>query len=121
MAVGAGIGAIGGTVDAIIYSNDNQDYSQFLNRVEEGVVIGISAASLGMAIRAAIDYKPLDKSTREFLDSLDNDIQKFMYDERTNLNDLDRMVVKHEKAEKIIQVAKEAANDSFRFSNELAK
>lgn len=39
-AVGAGIGAIGGTVDTIIYSNDNPDYGQFLNRVKDGVVIG---------------------------------------------------------------------------------
>ena len=61
LAVGAGIGAIGGTVDAIIYSVDNQDYSQFLNRVKDGVVIGISAASLGMAMRAVINYKPAVK------------------------------------------------------------
>lgn len=29
IAIGAGIGAIGGTIDTYIYSNDNQDYSQF--------------------------------------------------------------------------------------------
>jgi hypothetical protein len=140
-AVGAGIGAIGGTVDAIIYSNDNQDYSQFLNRVKDGVVIGISAASLGMAIHAAINYKPqakstsspieestnspIDESTAEFLNSLDNDIQKFMYDERTNLKDLDAIIIKESKANEVIQVAKEVAEDvakdSFRFSYELDK
>jgi hypothetical protein len=62
LAIGAGIGAIGGTVDAIIYSVDNQDYSQFFNRVKGGVVIGISAASLGAAMRAVINYKPLQSS-----------------------------------------------------------
>lgn len=140
-AVGAGIGAIGGTVDAIIYSNDNQDYGQFLNRVKDGVVIGISAASLGMAIRAVINHKsqaestnspieesansPIDESTAEFLNSLDNDIQKFMYDERTNLKDLDAIIIKESKANEVVQVAKEVAEDvakdSFRFSYELDK
>ena len=56
LAVGAGIGAMGGTLDAVIYSNDNQDYSQFADRVKDGVVTGIRAASLGMAIRSYINY-----------------------------------------------------------------
>ena len=54
LAVGAGIGAIGGTIDAVIYSNDNQDYGQFLSRVKEGVVAGIRGASIGMTVRNLI-------------------------------------------------------------------
>jgi predicted outer membrane repeat protein len=55
-AIGAGIGAIGGTLDAVIYSNDNQDYSQFADRVKDGVVTGIRAASFGMAIGSYMNY-----------------------------------------------------------------
>ncbi len=113
--VGIGIGAIGGSIDAMIYSIDNQDYSQFKYRVRDGIVVGISAASLGMAIRAVINYKPLSveinqeqssveiyDSPQEFLKSLDNNIQRFLYDERTNINDLDNVFV----------------DDSFRFSSQ---
>jgi predicted outer membrane repeat protein len=118
-AVGAGIGAIGGTVDAIIYSNDNQDYSQFFNRVKEGVVIGISAASLGMAIRSVINYEPLEGSLDN---SLENDIQKFMYGERATLADLDAIKVKtsiQEPPEMVVD-ANSNVGDSFRFSDELS-
>jgi hypothetical protein len=55
-AIGAGIGAIGGTLDAVIYSNDKQDYSQFADRVKDGVVTGIRAASFGMAIGSYMNY-----------------------------------------------------------------
>ncbi len=56
LAIGIGVGAMGGTLDAFIYSNDNQDYGQFLNRVKDGVLIGIRAATLGMAIHNVITY-----------------------------------------------------------------
>ena len=111
LAIGAGIGAIGGTIDAIVYSIDNQDYSQFMYRVKDGIVIGITAASLGMAVRAVIDYKPLssqiDKEREEFIDLDDNtqrmtngerneflnpldynEVQKMLYDDRTKINDI---------------------------------
>ena len=55
-AIGVGIGAIGGTLDAAIYSSDNQDYSQFAERVKDGVVTGIRAASFGMAIGSYMNY-----------------------------------------------------------------
>ena len=55
-AIGVGIGAIGGTIDAVIYSTDNQDYSQFAERVKDGVVTGIRAASFGMAIGSYMNY-----------------------------------------------------------------
>ena len=64
-AIGAGIGAIGGTVDAVIYSTDNQDYSQFADRVKTGVVVGIAAASLGMTIRSAVQFEPLAKTVTD--------------------------------------------------------
>lgn len=98
-AVGIGIGAIGGSIDAIIYSIDNQDYSQFMSRVRDGVVVGISAASLGMAVHAVINYKPLSV---EIDGTLDNDIQRFIYGEGTNIDDLDKVVL----------------DDSFRFSSQ---
>ena len=55
-AIGVGIGAIGGTLDAAIYSSDNQDYSQFAERVKDGVITGIRAASFGMAIGSYMNY-----------------------------------------------------------------
>ena len=104
-AIGAGVGAIGGTVDAIIYSTDNQDYSQFMNRVRDGVVIGISAASLGMAIHNVINYKPSEFKSNEFdptnikpgeynpSDFLNpeayNGAEKFLYDENVQVGDID--------------------------------
>ena len=44
-----------------------------------------------------------------------------MYDERTNLKDLDAIIVKESKVNGVVQVAKEVAKDSFKFSYELDK
>ncbi|WP_295609632.1 right-handed parallel beta-helix repeat-containing protein [uncultured Methanobrevibacter sp.] len=117
LAIGIGVGAMGGTLDAFIYSNDNQDYGQFLNRVKDGVLIGIRAATLGMAINNVITYgshvpntdealiEKTDVSVHEFLSSAEyNAAQKFLYNERVSFHDIDNII---------------AADDSFKFSNEL--
>ena len=117
LAIGIGVGAMGGTLDTFIYSNDNQDYGQFLNRVKDGVLIGIRAATLGMAIHNVITYgshvpntdealiEKTDASVHEFLNSADyNSAQKFLYDERVSFNDIDNII---------------AADNSFRFSEEI--
>ena len=81
-----------------------------MNRVRDGVVIGISAASLGMAIYNVIHYKPSEFKSNEF-DSTNikpgeynpgeynpsdflnpeayNGAEKFLYDENVQLGDID--------------------------------
>lgn len=48
--VGAGVGAVGGLAHAFIYSNDNQDYSTFSDKLIDGISTGINAVAFGEAI-----------------------------------------------------------------------
>lgn len=41
--IGIGVGAIGGTIHGLIYSNDNQDYSTMLNKIIAGISVGMAS------------------------------------------------------------------------------
>ena len=45
MLLGIGIGAIGGTIHGLIYSNDNQDYSTMVNKIMAGISTGMAAVT----------------------------------------------------------------------------
>lgn len=47
LAVGAGVGAAGGLLNALTYSHDNQDYSQFSDRLFSGISDGLGAVIFG--------------------------------------------------------------------------
>lgn len=81
VAAGTVIGSIGGAIDALIYSNDQQDYGEFGTKLLQGISLGIQGAFFGSTINriiAQLDYNDFMKKKQDW----ESDYKKWITEKR---------------------------------------